>query len=182
MSAPQLQIGPLTIPALARVDQLSQSYEPIGGQSIFRAATGRGINQMTWQKTRIVTSGGGWIPAGLQALDYTQHMILRCIVPLSINLPPATLTGTLQPQRRADHAPWAQAVMPGGGMVQVPLAIAGDEATLGAPVEGALGYRISWLPEFSVIALACKFALRNKRFEHFFIDQRICFVEILPAF
>lgn len=156
MSAPPLQIGPLTIPSLARVDQLSQSYEPIGGQSIFRSATGRGINQMTWQKTRIVTSGAGWIPAGLQALDYTQHMILRCIVPLSINLPPATLTGTLPPQRRADHAPWAQAVMPGGGMVQVPLAIAGDEATLGAPVEGALGYRISWLPEFSVIALRPK--------------------------
>jgi len=156
MSATLLQIGPLTIPSLARVDQLSQSYEPIGGQSIFRSATGRGINQMTWQKTRIVTSGAGWIPAGLQALDYTQHMILRCIVPMSLNLRPTTLAGTLPAQRRADHAPWAQAVMPGGGLVHVPLAIAGDEATLGAPVEGALGYRISWLPEFSVIALRPK--------------------------
>lgn len=156
MSAQLLQIGPLTIPSLARVDQLSQSYEPIGGQSIFRSATGRGINQMTWQKTRIVTAGAGWIPAGIQALDYTQHMIMRCIVPMSINLPPTTLTGTLPAQRRADHAPWAQAVMPGGGLVGVPMAIAGDEATLGAPVEGALGYRISWLPEFSVIALRPK--------------------------
>ena len=63
-----LIIGTLSIPTVAALD-IDQAYEPLGGESIFRTVSGAGLKQSTWQRTRIVTSGRGWLPAGLDTLD-----------------------------------------------------------------------------------------------------------------
>ncbi len=56
-----LKIGSIEIPARSSLD-LEQTYEPLGGETILRTLSGAGIKQATWQKTRTVISGGGWIP------------------------------------------------------------------------------------------------------------------------
>jgi hypothetical protein len=154
MSAPHLKVGPLTIPHLARVDALTQSYEPIGGQSVFRALSGLGINQMTWQKTRIVTSGSGWMPPALETLDYSQSMVLACVAPLALYLPPAETTATLPVKRRADQGaePWAVALYPHGASHPAALALSGNIATV-TPEADAIGYQVFYYPQFEVIAL-----------------------------
>ena len=147
MSTPNLKLGGLTLPHLSRVDAISQSYEPIGGQSIFRALTGAGINQMTWQKQRVLTSGSGWMPAGLEALDYTQGMILSCITPKAIFLPNTQLTVALPPKRRSDAGatPWAVAVYPHGATRPAALSVAGNTASI-APQAGAMAYQVFYYP------------------------------------
>lgn len=148
------QLGPYIQPVLAAVDELTQRYEPIGGEHLFRTASGRGIKQTTWAKTRVVTAGGGWVPAGLQALDYRQSMILRCVVPQAVHLPAGVLTAPLPPARRNDagHRPWGHALLPGGAWLPTTLVMDGDTATL-APVPGALSYAIQYFPELLVWAM-----------------------------
>ena len=67
-----LKIGSIEIPARSSLD-LEQTYEPLGGETILRTLSGAGIKQATWQKTRTVISGGGWIPPGLAHLRQRQH-------------------------------------------------------------------------------------------------------------
>lgn len=148
------QLGPFSLPVLARADSLTQAYEPIGGEHVFRAGTGRGIKQMTWQKLKVITSGSGWIPAGLNSLDYTQHMILRCVTPVAIHIPGDVHSIVLPAKRRTDpgHSPVAHAQLPGGRYMPVGMLVAGDTGTLD-PVQGAIGYMIQYYPELTVIAM-----------------------------
>ena len=145
------QLGDVTVPVLAGVDQLAHRYEPIGGESIFRASTGRGVKQMTWSKTRITISGAGWVPSGLQGLDYSRSMILRCVAPLSLNTSGAAVV--LPAKRRSDpgHQPFAIALLK-NGTLPTGLELVGDVATP-APIPGAVGYSVCWYPEFEVWAM-----------------------------
>jgi hypothetical protein len=158
MSAPTLVIGSLEIPSLGRVDSLTQRYEPLGGQSIFRAITGRGVNQETWKKTRITTSGAGWMPPNeLWRLDTSQPLILKCVAPMMLFLPPGVATATLPVKRRADAPPFAVAVTRHSeSRVPVTVNISTNLATVdlsGLPPESITGCRIGYYPQFQVIAL-----------------------------
>lgn len=147
-----LKLGSLSIQLLAALD-LDQSYEPIGGESIFRTASGLGIKQSTWAKTRITTSGSGWMPAGLESLDVNQQLVLACIVPRAVPADFSTRQATLPTKRRSDSGgtPWGLAIMPDGSVVQTSATLAGNVATLAA-VTGAVDYVAMYLPQFTVWA------------------------------
>ena len=145
-----LKISTLAVDTLAALD-INQQYEPLGGEAIFRTVRGTGLKQSTWHKTRIVTSGRGWMPAGLDALDTTAQHVLACVVPRAVPAVLSTRQATLPVARRSDdgHAPWGVAVLPDGNAVGTSLSLAGDVATLGA-VSGAVAYRALYLPQFTV--------------------------------
>jgi len=148
---PSIWIGDLEIPAPARLESLSQRYEPLGGQSILRMMTGRAVNQETWKKTRIVTSGSGWMPPNdLWRLDTSEPLVLKCISPLGIYLPAGTAISPLPSKRRADVEPWAVAALPGGTAAVE--ALAGPNAVTIIPHPDAIGHAIYYLPQFEVIA------------------------------
>lgn len=153
MSVKSLQIGPVTIPVYATVGGLTQRYEPLGPESILRVASGRGVKQMTWSKIRIVTSGSGTVPPGLDGLDYSQSMVLRCVTPRGIALQPDVLTTMLPATRRSDagHEPFAVAELPGPRYVRTALVLAGNVATI-TPVTGAIAYLVRYYPEYTVWA------------------------------
>lgn len=142
------KVGGIELTVLASLD-ISQRYEPIGGEKILRAANGRGILQRTWRKTRIVTSGAGWMPSGLQALDFDAQHVISCVTPEIITCD-AGGAADLPAGRRSDagHLPYAVALMAGGRMVDTTVTVGGNSGSV-APVAGAVGYQIAYYPEFT---------------------------------
>jgi len=142
-----LKIGSgFELPVYAGFD-VTQRYEPIGGETILRACSGRGIKQMTWRKTRIVTSGGGWVPDGIQSLDFSAQYAVGCIVAETIPAVLATRQATLPTTRRTDtgHTPFGLAQLPGGQTVESAVSIVANVATVTA-VSGAVAYQVGYYP------------------------------------
>ncbi len=144
------QIGDLVLPPLSALD-LTQQYEPLGGDAIFRTASGLGIKQSTWRKTRVVTSGRGWVPDGLDSLDFNQSLVLRCIAPRAHHLPSGLLESVLpmQPRRDSGHRPWGVAWLSPGVSVPVAVTTLGRSVSV-QPVAGAIRYSVHYLPELLV--------------------------------
>lgn len=151
-----IKIDGVALPVFAQGD-VSQQYEPIGGESLLRAASGRAIKQMTWGKTRIVTSGRGWVPSGLQALDYAAQHQLSCVEPLTVSASLATRQATLPSARRNDagHVPYGLAELPSGQSVQTPVSMLANVATATA-VPGAVAYQIGYYPTYTVYLIRPK--------------------------
>lgn len=148
-----LKYGTLEIPLLAALD-IEQTYPPIGGEALLRTVSGAGIKQMTWRKTRIVTTGSGWLPAGLDTLDTSATIAIACVVPRAVPAVFVTRQATLPAARRADagHLPWGVAVMPDNSVIVTPAAMAGNVATLDA-VANAVSYKALYLPLITCWAL-----------------------------
>lgn len=125
-----------------------QQYSPLGGPEVVRLSGGAGVQMMHWQKFAISVSGSGWMPPGLDGLDYSQRLELRCTKPLSMvgTHLEFLLTGTPRP----DVSPWAQALV-SGSWVDAGLQRAGDLLTVQG-VPGASLYRVCWMPVFTVSA------------------------------
>jgi hypothetical protein len=105
--SPPLIIDGIVVPFVGSLESLTQDYEPLGGEALFRAADGRGIMQRTWAKTRIVTRGQGLIPSALTDLNYQQTVSLYCIQAR------ATRFATLPPHR-TDAPTWLVSIMADG--------------------------------------------------------------------
>ena len=147
-----LKIGALEIATLAALE-IEQSYEPLGGEAIFRTVSGAGLKQSTWKKNRIVTAGSGWMPAGLETIDTTAQLTLACIVPRAVPAVFATRQATLPTTRRADtgHVPWGIATRADGSTVATTASLAGNVATV-AVVDGAVAYHVLYFPQYTVWA------------------------------
>lgn len=141
-----LKIGNFELPVYASFD-LTQRYEPMGGETILRAGNGRGILQRTWRKTRVFTSGNGWVPPGLQSLDYTIQHAVACISPETVPAVFSTRQATLPATRRADsgHVPYGLAQLTGGQTVEAAVTMATNVATVAA-VSGAVAYQVGYYP------------------------------------
>ena len=145
-----LKIGStFDLPLCAGFD-IDQRYEPIGGETILRAGTGRGIKQMTWSKTRITTSGNGWVPDGIQSLDFTAQHTLACIVAETIPAVFSTRQATLPTTRRSDtgHIPFGLAQLADGQTVESAVSVTANVATVTA-VSGAVAYQVGYYPSLT---------------------------------
>lgn len=143
------RVGGFELPVYSSFD-IAQRYEPLGGETILRACSGRGILQRTWQKTRIVTSAQGWLPSGIQSLDFDAQHVVSCIVAETLPANALTRSVTLPATRRSDdgHLPFGLAQMPGGDTFQVPVSVVDDVATA-AELPGARLYQIGYYPQFT---------------------------------
>jgi hypothetical protein len=93
------QINNITIPIQSSLD-FSQTYESIGGSVTHRMQSGRAIKQTHYKKLRTVLSGQGWVPTGLEALNYGEPLLLKCAAPRAISSHSNQLT--LPSARRTD--------------------------------------------------------------------------------
>jgi hypothetical protein len=145
------EIGSIVLHDIQSLD-LEQAYESLGGEAILRAVSGLGLKQATWSKLRVTTSGSGWMPPSLAALDTAAQQTLKCAVPRSI--PCSGLTATLPAARRSDsgHTPYGIAILPSGQAVKTAAALVGDVATVTA-VSGATAYAVQYYPQLTVWAL-----------------------------
>jgi len=142
-----LKIDAFELPVYAGLD-LTQRYEPIGGETILRAVSGRGIKQMTWTRTRITTSGGGWVPSGLESLDFAAQHNIACVVAQTVPADPLTRLAWLLAGSRADagHEPYGLAQLACGQTVEVGCTVVDGLATV-EEVTGAVGYQVGYYPQ-----------------------------------
>ena len=142
-------LGGVRVPIHAALD-FRQSYESIGGYSTRRMTDGTLVKQGQWLKLKTTIQANGWIPAGLDGLDYSQSLVMQCVSPKSIVS--ASNVMTLPAARRADSgydpAGWA---LVAGEWVSTPVNLVVNTATL-TIVSGATQYRVMFYPEISVLA------------------------------
>ncbi|WP_448682583.1 hypothetical protein [Pseudomonas nicosulfuronedens] len=146
MSLPMVMLG--GVPILMDAGTVSQSITPLGGPEIVRLSGGVGVPMTHWQRSAIALSASGWMPPGLDGIDYTQPLELRCTKHLSI-----VSTGTnieIIGTPRPDFPPWALALV-GKEWVETPLVLTGNAAEVTA-VPGATAYQVCWMPVFTVSA------------------------------
>lgn len=102
MSAPPLIIAGIELPQRARLD-LSQTFEPIGGRSSRRMASGALFRMSHWQRWRTTISGGGWVPPQLLGIDYDQPYTIQCVTTLAL-----AVGESLPPTWAQRSSPWGE--------------------------------------------------------------------------
>lgn len=142
-----LKIGSFSLPVMGAFD-IAQTYTPLKSESIFRTISQRGIKQSTPnKKLRISTTGTGWIPSGLEAIDTDQQHQLACISPRMLAADLLTRQAVLPVGRRGDlhHLPYGLAMFSNHRVQRTPAVMTGNTATLDA-VPGAVAYQVCYYP------------------------------------
>lgn len=152
MALPPLMLG--GVPIVLHAGAPEESIEPIGGNSLLRMSGGAAVKQQHWSRSAGSINGAGWMPPGLDGLDYTGPLELRStkVQNQAGAGPTFKLAGTPRP----DYAPWGMALV-GRDWVDVPSSYEpGEDGAPGVltipPIPGATLYMASWLPVFSVFA------------------------------
>lgn len=145
MSVP-LMVGGVPILLQAGAPELTE--EVIGGDSLDRMSDGAAVKQTHWAKVAGSISAQGWIPPGLDGLDYSLPLELRSTQISTMQ--GASLVFELTSTPRPDLAPWAWALV---GSELVPAeCVTVDGVTTVTAVPGASGYQVWWMPVYSVFA------------------------------
>lgn len=139
------------LPIVLHAGVPAQSDEPLLGEAVVRMSEGAGVKMTHWNKAAGSISLAGWMPPGLDGLDYSQPLLLcltaqECVVGAGLVF---ALTSTPRP----DVAPWALALVGGeyGEWVRAACTYAAGVATVTA-VAGAELYMVQWMPMYSVFA------------------------------
>lgn len=145
-----LKIGTFELPLYSGLE-VTQSYEPIGGETILRTVSGAGIKQWTYDKTRITTSGSGWVPSGLLGLDFTVTHDVYCIVPETLVADFSTRSAEILVGYRTDsgHVPYGLAQTQNGDTVEVAVTVDANNIATAAATTGAVSYQIGYYPLFA---------------------------------
>lgn len=145
------ELGGLVVPWSAGLN-LNQEISPLeGGSSTRRMLNGRGEQQTNWRKVSISLSADGWSPNGLDALDYTGPLLLRCGLPVSVRAQVTAIALPVGRRTDAGYEPFARAHLADGSERRTALSIASHVATL-TPVADAVSYAVWYWPEFTVFA------------------------------
>lgn len=144
MSKPRIMLGGVEIAPLTGA--AAETFEPAGGSSLHRMSDGSLIKQTLWSKMQGTISAEGWLPPGLDGLDFSLPLELRSTKWQAIG--GTALVYTLTSTPRPDFAPLGQAWV-GRQWVRTGCAVVDGVATL-QPAAGATRYRVTWLPVFSV--------------------------------
>lgn len=146
MSLPLVTLG--GVPIVLHAGAPDQSDTPLLGEAVVRLSGGEGVKMTHWGKAAGTVSGSGWMPPGLDGLDYSQPLVLmltsqECIVGDG-------QTHTLTSLPRPDKAPWAFGLV-GSQWVSTSCSMLGSVATADLVV-GATKYMIQWMPIYNVFA------------------------------
>ena len=146
MTIPKIMLGGVEIDAEAGPE--SQDVTRLGGSVVVRMSLGAAVKMTHWGKAAGGISGAGFLPAGLDGLDYSAPLELRLTKPRSrIQESPSFV---LDAACRDDFEPWAFARVGGRWRQAVCVHDAGEvEVT---PMVGADRYRVEWMPAYQVMA------------------------------
>src|SRR5690606_3010715 len=107
MTIPPIMLGGVPIVLHAGAPDLSEAA--IGGSTLLRLSLGDGVNMQHYEKQAGSSSATGWMPPGLDGLDYSQPLELRTVQ--VSNIVGTGRVFTLPSTPRPDMAPWGQALV-----------------------------------------------------------------------
>ena len=147
-----LVLGGIAVPidCFAKFDQ---RYEELLGaaSALLRMMDGSLFKQTGWngnKKLKVITTGEGWAPLALTALDFSNPLVLKCANPRSITNASNVISVPAARRSDADYLPVGLAIV-NQQLVETPLVLIGDTATL-TIVENATAYRVNYWPEINV--------------------------------
>ena len=142
-------LGGVQVPIHAALE-FRQSYDPVGGYSTRRMTSGNLVKQSHWLKQKTTIQANGWIPVGLDGLDYSAALLMQCVNPKAIIS--ANNAIIIPAARRSDtgYGPAGWALL-NGEWISTAVVMAADVATL-TVVQDATQYRVMFYPEISVYA------------------------------
>lgn len=147
MSRPLLMLG--GVPIVRHAGALEFSSEGVEGASTVRMSLGDLVKMTHWMgKAQGSISANGWMPPGLDGLDYSQPLELRSTQPETITT--TATSAALSSAPRPDADPWAFALV-NGEWVSTACSFAAGVATATAVV-GATLYAFYWFPVYQVFA------------------------------
>lgn len=141
-----LMLGGVEIVLHAGAPEFSE--DTIGGDSLDRMSDGTAVKQTHWEKAAGTISGQGFMPPGLDGLNYKLPLELRSTQVSSMQQ--TVLEFELTSTPRPDHDPWAYALV-GGKWYRAEVSTIERAATVTA-VNGARFYQVWWFPVYSVFA------------------------------
>lgn len=144
------ELGGVVVPVTAALD-LQQQISVIGGASVLRMMNGAARKQTNWQKLAVALSGSGWAPLGLQSLDYSGPLTLKCGLPRAVRSQSTSIALPVGRRTDSGYTPFARAHMADGREVDTPVSIAAHTATVTA-VSGAISYAVWYWPQITVLA------------------------------
>jgi hypothetical protein len=136
------------IPIVLHAGAPELSEEDAGGSTPLRMSNGSIVKMTRWQKMAGSISAQGFIPPGLDGLDYSAPLELRSTQVSSMQS--AGLVFTLPSTPRPDQSPWAFALV-GDQFVDAAISTVAGVSTV-TVVPGASLYQVWWLPVYSVFA------------------------------
>ena len=145
------EIDGITVPILSVVD-FTQSYDDFGSSVIQRMMDGTGKKQTNWTKIKTTLSGRGWVPAGLDGVDFSNPagVLLKCAAAKMISS--ASNVAVLPADRRSDAGYEVRGyALVAGVRIDTTVGISTNTATLGA-VAGATAYQFEYFPQIMVFA------------------------------
>lgn len=145
MSVP-LMFGGISLALHAGAPELSE--DTIGGDSVLRMSDGAGVKMTMWEKAVGTISGQGWMPPGLDGLDYSAPIELRSTQVSTMQ--GTVLEYTLPTTPRPDVEPWAFALI--GDQWRATACDTVDGVATVTAVAGASAYQVWWMPVYSVFA------------------------------
>lgn len=143
------ELGGISVPILAKLD-FTQTYESIGGTTIQRMQSGRGLKQTNFCKLKTILTGQGWFPAGLDGLDYSQPLLLKCAAPRSISSRNNRIV--VPKARRKDNGFESKAYGLVKGMLIESVLTFQEDIAMIEPVQLADSYQLNYYPELTVFA------------------------------
>ena len=148
------ELGGISVPIEANIE-FDLDYEPLTAETWppIRMMDGTGVKQVAWSgKLKTKLTGSGWMQSGLDGLDYSAPMLLKCASPRGISN--ASNVITIPAARRSDpgFVPVGYAIVD-GRRVDSPVSIVGNVATV-TVVASASGYCVQYFPEITVFAQA----------------------------
>lgn len=144
-------LGGLSLPFESHLD-LNQDFEEEQSSRITRHADGSARKQTAWRgKLRTTITGQGWIPPGLDMLDYESSMEMSCIALRAVTSLDRVIT--IPAARRVDRGfePFAAATLDGGKVDATITGIVGNVVTIAA-VPNAQFYTVFYYPKIQVFA------------------------------
>ena len=76
------ELGGISVPIEANIE-FDQDYEPLTAETWppIRMMDGTGVKQVAWSgKLKTKLTGSGWMQSGLDGLDYSAPMLLKCAI------------------------------------------------------------------------------------------------------
>jgi hypothetical protein len=146
MSLPLITLG--GVPIVLHAGAPDQSDTPLLGETVIRLSGGEGVKMTHWGKAAGAITGQGWMPPGLDGLDYSQPLELRLTSQECIVGEGQLYTLTSQP--RPDSEPRAFALV-GADWAETSCDVFDGTAQVGLVV-GATRYMVQWMPVYRVFA------------------------------
>ena len=142
-----LMLGGLPIELHAGAPEFNA--DPLEGSSVVRMSDGQGVKMTHWSgKMAGTISGAGWMPPGLDGLDYSRPLELRSTQAECVTTNATTVVLSSVP--RPDYEPWCLALVR-ESWVDASSAYFDGAVTI-EPVPGATRYAVYWLPIYFVYA------------------------------